>query len=125
MSHDAPHPLLPRCQGATIVANIHGHTHEASGHVELSGVPVINPGALVYVASTRPPQPLATYPLTTVPPTASDRRYGFVTLRRDEGRWRLEGVQLHTVGDDPPEAAADSTTGASGGVAASEAVRSH
>lgn len=70
-------PPAPRRQGADIVANIHGHTHEASGHVEVNGVPVINPGALVYVASRSPtvlqsPSPF----LVTIPraPPTSHRR---------------------------------------------------
>lgn len=54
-----------------VVANLHGHSHDASGMAQVGRIPVINAGALV------------------------EDRYAIVDLKRaSDGTWGLQGVQF-------------------------------
>lgn len=57
----------------TVIANIHGHTHDASGLARVGNVAIINPGALV------------------------ENRYALLHLARINGRWQIKSVRFESI----------------------------
>lgn len=57
-----------------VIANLHGHSHDACGMAQVGRIPIINPGALV------------------------ENRYAILELSRDtQGQWQLDSVQFHRI----------------------------
>lgn len=71
----SPTPL-PTRQQQRVVANIHGHTHNAAGQSWVGAIPIINPGSLRY-----------------------GDRYGVLTLRRTspEMPWRVASMDFRSL----------------------------
>lgn len=73
-----------------VVANVHGHTHYASGLARVGNVQVINPGALLYVYLAANSTLLLQQRLTQ----RSFGQFGILELVLKEGRWQVAEARL-------------------------------